>query len=149
VLSFHISNNFVHRLYISPKLPPTPVQRKITPREWLSEGRGRDGRVDEDLPSLEEVRKSLIYNIDEAENLGDVPSYNHASSRCNTAQLSSHPVAQLQLICPCSQGESNLTSTSNQDPTLYNIQASLRYRSMHIHLSEMRPPGAPRGGVPL
>lgn len=65
------------RLYVSPKLPPTPVQKKVTPREWLSEGHNKDGG---DIPSIDDVRKSLMYNIDEAENLGDVPSYNQTSS---------------------------------------------------------------------
>lgn len=69
-----------YRLYVSPKLPPTPVQKRVTPREWLSEGHSEDGKVSEDLPSLDDVRKSLIYNIDEAENLGDVPSYSQTSS---------------------------------------------------------------------
>lgn len=64
------------RLYVSPKLPPTPVQKKVTPREWLSEGHHKEG---EDLPSLDDVRKSLMYNIDEAENLGDMPSYKRLS----------------------------------------------------------------------
>ena len=69
----------MYRLYVSPMLPPTPVQKKVTPREWLSEGHGRG---DEDLPSLDDVRKSLIFNIDEAENLGDAPSYKqHTSSK--------------------------------------------------------------------
>lgn len=69
-----------HRLYVSPKLPPTPTQKRVTPREWLSEGHSRD-RVSEGLPSLDDVRKSLIYNIDEAENLGEVPNYNQTSSK--------------------------------------------------------------------
>lgn len=63
------------RLYVSPKLPPTPVQKKVPPLQWLSEGHNKGGKATEGLPSLDDVRKSLIYNIDEAENLGDVPGY--------------------------------------------------------------------------
>ena len=60
-----------HRLYVSPVLPPTPQQKKITPLQWLSEGRAQKGRGNEDLPTLNDVRKSLIYNIEEAEKLAD------------------------------------------------------------------------------
>lgn len=63
------------RLYVSPKFPPTPIHKKITPREWLSEGHSKN--ID-NVPSLDDVRKSLIKDIDEAENLSDVPS--HSSS---------------------------------------------------------------------
>lgn len=65
---------------MSPKLPPTPIQRKVTPHEWLSEGRSKEGTAGQDIPSIDDVRKSLVYNIDEAENLGDMPSYNQTSS---------------------------------------------------------------------
>ena len=78
-------------MYVSPKLPPTPVQKKVTPREWLSEGHYRDGKAIEDLPSLDDVRKSLMYNIDEAENLGDVPNYNMSSKHVATWQTTVEP----------------------------------------------------------
>ncbi len=69
-----------NRLYVSPKLPPTPVQKKITPRQWLSEGRDQEGGGEDELPSLDDVRKSLLYNIEEAENLSEMSSSYPATS---------------------------------------------------------------------
>lgn len=53
---------------MSPKLPLTPVQKKQTPLQWLSEGHNqRLGDVD--IPSLDEVRKALVFNMEEAETI--------------------------------------------------------------------------------
>lgn len=74
------SLTFGYRLYVSPKIPPSPVQKKITPHQWLSEGHNQEGKANSDLPSLDDVRKSLIYNIDEAESLSDMSNYSAMSS---------------------------------------------------------------------
>ena len=58
------------RLFVSPKLPPTPVQKKVTPLQWLSEGHNH--KRDANMPSLDEVRKTLVFNINEAEQLTGV-----------------------------------------------------------------------------
>lgn len=65
-------NNFLPRLFVSPVKPPTPAQRRVTPAQWLSEGHG--GSADLDLPSLDEVRKTLSFHMNEAENLSMTPS---------------------------------------------------------------------------
>ena len=77
------------RLYVSPKLPPTPVQKKITPRQWLSEGRNQDGGGDDKLPSLDDVRKSLLFNIEEAESLSEMMSRSYPST--SSQQLPQFP----------------------------------------------------------
>lgn len=58
---------FLPRLFVSPAKPPTPVQKKMTPAQWLSEG--HSSSKDLDLPSLDEVRQSLTFHMAEAENL--------------------------------------------------------------------------------
>lgn len=55
------------RLFVSPKLPPTPVHKKVSPLQWLSEGHNRNGETD--LPSLSEVKKTLEFGMNEVENL--------------------------------------------------------------------------------
>ena len=76
----HLFVLYGSRLYVSPKLPPTPVQKKITPRQWLSEGREENGG--DGIPSLDDVRKNLLYNIEEAENLSEMSrSYPATSSQ--------------------------------------------------------------------
>ena len=64
-----LRNNYVAvcRLFVSPKLPPTPAHKKVSPQQWLSEGHNRNR--DADLPSLSEVRKTLVFSMNEAENL--------------------------------------------------------------------------------
>ena len=53
-----------HRLFVSPVKPPTEEQRKLTPSQWLEEG-----HHEAEVPTLEEVRKSLAYSMNEAEQL--------------------------------------------------------------------------------
>ena len=67
-----LCNNYVAvcRLFVSPKLPPTPAHKKVSPQQWLSEGHNRNR--DADLPSLSEVRKTLVFSMNEAENLSRV-----------------------------------------------------------------------------
>lgn len=75
------SEEYTYRLFVSPKFPPTPVQKKISPHEWLSEGHNRQGKSTDDIPTLDDVRKNLMCSIDEAENLSDMmASYNSATS---------------------------------------------------------------------
>ena len=57
----------MYRLFVSPKLPPTPVQKRVTPQQWLSEGHNRNR--DTDLPSLSDVRKTLVFSMNEVDNL--------------------------------------------------------------------------------
>ncbi len=64
------------RLYVSPRYPPTPEQKKVTPREWLSEG-----LYEGEVQSLDEVRRSLVKDIEAAEEIDEVhfDSYHHKS----------------------------------------------------------------------
>lgn len=52
---------------MSPRFPPTPEQKKVTPREWLSEG-----LYDGEVLSLDEVRRSLVKDIEAAEEIDEV-----------------------------------------------------------------------------
>lgn len=89
-----------NRLYVSPKLPPTPVQKKITPRQWLSEGRDKKGSGEDGLPSLDDVRKSLLYNIEEAENLSEMSrSYPTTSGQEITSLLSLYWMFSSHTVC--------------------------------------------------
>ena len=57
------------RLYVSPKCPPTPKQLQVTPVKWFSEGHHHRGNGKPmDVPSLDDVRKSLTFHINEMEN---------------------------------------------------------------------------------
>ena len=61
------------RLYVSPRLALTPAQKKQAPLQWLSEGHAqRLGDVD--IPSLDEVRKTLVFNMEEAETISQTGS---------------------------------------------------------------------------
>lgn len=62
----HMHHHNVCRLYTSPKLCLTPVQKQQSPLQWLSEG--HTSRLGE-VPSLNEIRKTLVFNIDEAETI--------------------------------------------------------------------------------
>ena len=53
--------------------PPTPKQKKVTPKEWLS-GETSSRFSDKNLPSLNEVRKTLASSMDEAEQFVKSPS---------------------------------------------------------------------------
>ena len=68
------------RLYVSPQLPPTPIHKKITPHQWLSEGHHR-GEGDKNLLSLDDVRKNLVQDIDEAEDMNEI--FNHGAGWFN------------------------------------------------------------------
>ncbi|KAL5460385.1 hypothetical protein EMCRGX_G033831 [Ephydatia muelleri] len=52
-------------LYVSPLHPPTPAHKALTPRQWLLEG--FDQTKDEDIPSLDEVRKAISFQSTEVE----------------------------------------------------------------------------------
>ena len=55
---------------MSPIKPPTDEEKMVTPSQWLSEGQAkRRGQ----FQSFEEVRKSLMYTMDEAEQLTTKP----------------------------------------------------------------------------
>ena len=55
------------RLYVSPLRPPTEENKKITPVDWMT---GKEDMSQEDgIPSLDEVRKTLAFTMDEAEEL--------------------------------------------------------------------------------
>ena len=58
---------------MSPKLALTPAQKKQAPLQWLSEGHAR--RLEDlDIPSLDEVRKTLVFNMEEAETISQTGS---------------------------------------------------------------------------
>ena len=50
---------------MSPLHPPTPAHKALTPRQWLLEG--FDQTKDEDIPSLDEVRKAISFQSTEVE----------------------------------------------------------------------------------
>ena len=61
-----LSSRHLHnRLYVSPLHPPTPAHKALTPRQWLLEG--FEQRIDEDIPSLDEVRKAISFQSTEVE----------------------------------------------------------------------------------
>ena len=54
-------------MYVSPLRPPTEENKKVTPVEWMT---GKEDVSQEDgIPSLDEVRKTLAFTMDEAEEL--------------------------------------------------------------------------------
>lgn len=73
VLYSHLYIPTLHyaRLYVSPQLPPTPVHKKMTPHQWLSEGHHRE-EGHKELLSLDDVRKNLVQDIDEAEDINEI-----------------------------------------------------------------------------
>jgi len=60
---------------VSPKFPPTPEQRRVTPQQWLSQS-----LYDEEVMTLDEVRRSLVKDIDAAEEINEVHYGNYRSS---------------------------------------------------------------------
>ena len=61
---------------MSPKFPPTPEQRKVTPQQWLSQS-----LYDEEVMTLDEVRRSLVKDIDAAEEINEVQYSSYRGSR--------------------------------------------------------------------
>ena len=69
----------VFRLYVSPNM--TEEDRKMTPLEWLHQGLHDN---DEDLPSIEDVKKSLVKMRDYA---ADISEEIHFSKCCRKSEL--------------------------------------------------------------
>ena len=69
----------VFRLCVSPNM--TEEDRKMTPQEWLHQELHDN---DEDLPSIEDVKKSLVKMMD---NAADISEEIHFSKCCRKSEL--------------------------------------------------------------